>query len=70
MLSFRFYTVVAPNSLRANSRYHLSLATSGLSDPMEMKITLIAGQYYSQEKKVTVLPNAPQVAFLDVSKFY
>jgi hypothetical protein len=68
-ISSRFYTVVAPNSFRANSKYHLSLATLGLSDPMGMKITLKGSQYF-QEKQVTVMPNAPQVAYLDVCIFY
>jgi hypothetical protein len=68
-ISSRFYTVVAPNIVQENSRYHLSLATIGLSDPMEMKITL-TGIQLLQEKQVTVMPNAPQVTYLDVSKFY
>jgi hypothetical protein len=65
--SSRFYTVVAPNKVRENSRYHLSLATIGLNDPIEMKITLKDSHSQFQEKQVTVMPNAPQVAYLDVS---
>jgi hypothetical protein len=43
----------------------MSLAVTGIDDPMDVKITL-GNRDYEQQKVVTVPPDSVTIAFLDV----
>lgn len=40
ILAFRFYTIVAPQTLRPHSEYHVNLNTFALSEPMQVRVTI------------------------------
>jgi hypothetical protein len=65
---FSFYTIVAPPSIKANSQYQLSVATTNLDGPMQFSFQIICkvDEVFAQQK-VTLTANENKIITFDVS---
>lgn len=70
---FRFYTIVAPKSIRPYSEYHVSLTGYELTEPINIRLTINGSTYsdepaFLQSKDVFLESNSAKTVQFDVSR--
>ncbi|XP_031632402.1 CD109 antigen-like, partial [Contarinia nasturtii] len=70
-----FYTIVAPEYIKAQSEYTISLTLHKHTEPVTIRLSIEDGAQYKNEKEVTITPNKMEmttlhIGDLDVAKRY
>lgn len=53
---FRYYTIVGPSSIRANSEYHVSVSSHGIPTKSDIKLRIEGDKDYANSKDVSIDP--------------
>lgn len=65
LLYFRLYSIIAPNTLRPNSQYHVAVSIHKAPEPVRVKMGII-GSSYSDFKTVEVRPLSTEMVHFEV----
>lgn len=62
---FSLYSIIAPNTLRPNSQYHVAVSIHKAPEPAKVKVGIIGGSY-SDFKTVEVRPLSTELVHFEV----